>query len=145
MAPPMDYCSAPWRTFRRQRTRKRISTLMLITFRTNCVTSKRTFSPWCATCTKSPVESRPTGTCHWSKDFLRGSSIHYRKQLICEQECIPVGCVPVAHWPYARVCFPGGVCFPGLLLWGVSPSWGGVCFPGGWWWYPSMHWGRPPC
>ena len=24
-----------------------------------------------------------------------------------KQECIPVGCVPAARWPYARVCFPG--------------------------------------
>ena len=43
-----------------------------------------------------------------------------------KQECIPVGCVLAAHWPYARVCFGGcllrGVC---LLLGGVYP-WG-VC------------------
>ena len=35
------------------------------------------------------------------------------------QECIPVGCVPAARWPYAGVYFPGGVC-----------SWGGL-LPGG--------------
>ena len=28
---------------------------------------------------------------------------HYFKQ-----ECIPVGCVPAARWPYAAVCFLGG-------------------------------------
>ena len=68
VAPPMAYCSAPWRSFKRQRKWKRNSTLELITFRTNYVTLKRTFSPWCVTCTKSPVESRPTGTFHWSKN-----------------------------------------------------------------------------
>ena len=33
-----------------------------------------------------------------------------------KQECIPVGCVPAAHRPYARVCFPGGggVCSRGV-------------------------------
>ena len=33
------------------------------------------------------------------------------KQIHCitKQECIPVGCVPAARWPYAGVCFPGGV------------------------------------
>ena len=35
------------------------------------------------------------------------------------QECIPVGCVTAAHWPYAEVCSRGV-------------------------WYPSMHWGRHP-
>ena len=30
-----------------------------------------------------------------------------------KQECIPVGCVPAAHWPYAGVCFLGG---GGLVL-----------------------------
>ena len=55
----------------------------------------------------------------------------------CKQECIPVGCVPAAHWPYAVVCFPrgvgcllpGGVCSRGGLLWGVSAP-GGVCSRG---------------
>ena len=41
-----------------------------------------------------------------------------------QQECIPVGCVPAAHRPYAGVCFPGG-----FLLWGVSAL-GGVCSEG---------------
>ena len=36
-----------------------------------------------------------------------------------KQECIPVGCVLAAHWPYARVCFRGGVCSGGCLLRGV--------------------------
>ena len=60
-----------------------------------------------------------------------------------KQECIPVGCVSAAHWPYAGVCFPGGctyswggvlspggcVCPRGCLLWGVSAQ-GGVCSRG---------------
>ena len=45
------------------------------------------------------------------------------------QECIPVGCVPTAHWPYAAVFFPGGgVCLvPGGSAW----SWGGLPGLGG--------------
>ena len=84
-----------------------------------------------------------------------------------QQKCIPVGCVPAAHWPYAGVCFSGG---GGGLLWGgvvpgprgVCSCWGvptlvgsapggcllwGVCswgMPGPGGWHPSMHWGRPP-
>ena len=76
-----------------------------------------------------------------------------------KQECIPVGCVPAARWPYAEVCSRGG----GFWSWGVCSGPGGVCSgPGrvsaprgrGWGvsglggvWsgvYPSMHWGRPP-
>ena len=45
-----------------------------------------------------------------------------------KQECIPVGCVPAAHRPYAGVCFPGGVSDLG----GVCLVWEGVCMvPGG--------------
>ena len=64
-----------------------------------------------------------------------------------EQECIPVGCVPAAHWPYTGVCFRGGGCLlRGGLLRGVSALvgvssggvsalgvcllWAGVCFGG---------------
>ena len=41
-----------------------------------------------------------------------------------EQECIPVGGVPAAHWPYAGVCFRGG------CLLGVSAP-GGCLLLGG--------------
>ena len=59
---------------------------------------------------------------------------------ILEQECIPVGCVPATRWPYARVCFWGGVCSGGagvcsrgcLLRGGVCS--GGVCSRGGGGW-----------
>ena len=62
---------------------------------------------------------------------------------LAKQECIPVGCVPATHWPYARVCFQGGVCsWGGVFPRGVSAL-GGVFFLGGGW-YPSMHWGRYP-
>ena len=68
-----------------------------------------------------------------------------------KQECIPVGCVPPARWPYLAECSarggvcsrgvsaPGGVCSGGCLLPGGVCSWGGM-------WHPSMHWGRhaPP-
>ena len=76
-------------------------------------------------------------------DFVPHGSIHLevlRRQHINDgifgkQECIPVGCIPVTHWLYARVCFPegcllwgclllGGVCSRGCLLWGNVYSWG---------------------
>ena len=48
-----------------------------------------------------------------------------------KQECIPVGCVPAAHWLYAGICFPGG----GLSgpRGGVSGPRGGVSGPRGVW------------
>ena len=64
----------------------------------------------------------------YSQTFLEGK---------WKQECIPVGCVRAAHWPYAGVCFWGGcllrgcVCSRGCLLWGGSApgvsALGGVC------------------
>ena len=60
-----------------------------------------------------------------------------------QQGCIPVGCVPATHWPYAGVCFlggcllQGGVCSqgvsaPGGVLWGGGVcSWGCVSAPVG--------------
>ena len=71
-----------------------------------------------------------------------------------QQECIPVGCVPAAHWPYSRVwlrgggmsaaggcllrggvcsrgdVYSGGVCSQGLSAWGGVCSQGGVCSGG---------------
>ena len=54
------------------------------------------------------------------------------------QDCIPVGCIPPACWPYllASTAWGGCVCF-----W-VSLVLGGCLLRGVW--YPSMHWGRPP-
>ena len=54
------------------------------------------------------------------------------------QECIQVGCVPAARWPYAGVCLPGGSApegAGGMSAWGVSTPRGcllpgGVCFRG---------------
>ena len=58
-----------------------------------------------------------------------------------KQDCIPVGCVPPARWPYLSACsVPGGLCPGGSLSWGVSVpgglcprgvSAGGVSVPGG--------------
>ena len=49
------------------------------------------------------------------------------------QECIPVGCVPTAHWPYSLVvCLPWGGC--GWLQVGGGGGWLQV---GGWW--PTPH------
>ena len=47
-----------------------------------------------------------------------------------EQDCIPVGCVPPARWPYLPACFVGG----GVCLWGVSTFLGDICFFG---WVPA--------
>ena len=65
-----------------------------------------------------------------------------------KQECIPVGCVPAAHWPYAWVCFLGVGCLllgGGCLLLGVPPYWGGASFggvpPS---WGGLLLWGVPP-
>ena len=58
------------------------------------------------------------------------------------QECIPVGCVPAAHWPYAGVCFGGGVsasggCWPllhgGVWSRGFCLVWGDLSHSGGVW------------
>ena len=81
---------------------------------------------------------RPSPKFVWNSDrflddnclVLKGS-VHSHRQ----QECIPVGCVPAARWPYAGVCFPGGVLSlggvssGGCLLQGVSAL-GGVCYGG---------------
>ena len=49
---------------------------------------------------------------HASRNIWNRRQVHFYN----EQECIPVGCVPAAHWLYAGVCF-----------WGVSaPGGGGV-------------------
>ena len=55
-----------------------------------------------------------------------------------KQECIPVGCVPAAHRPFAGVFFlggclpgPGGVCLVLGGVWGL-PGWG-VGWVGVWW------------
>ena len=51
------------------------------------------------------------------KGIFKSLTIHQIANEICmhskqnfqhKQECIPVGCVPAARWPYAGVCFPGG-------------------------------------
>ena len=81
-------------------------------------------------------------------------------RLVIKQECIPVGYVPAAHWPYAAVCFwgvsvprgsdprgvsaLGGVCSQGLggvsALGGVW-SWGCLLLVGG---VHSRGWGLLP-
>ena len=68
---------------------------------------------------------------------------------ISKQECIPVGCVPAARWPYAGGLLLGGVCswevsalrgvsalsgvsaLVGCLLLGDVCSWGGCLLLGG--------------
>ena len=93
------------------------------------------------------------GTIYWMNFMTIDTYTHIHlhlseRELKSEQECIPVGCVPPAHWPYLPACSArGGV--PGL---GGSAWSGGKCLVrgsargcllrGGW--YPSMHWGRHP-
>ena len=64
-------------------------------------------------------------------------------QTVCKQDCIPVGCVPPACWPYLPACPVQGVSAPerGVSTLGRYLLLGGCLLPGG---YPSMHWGRPP-
>ena len=97
--------------------------------------------------------SGPRERCHFST----------KQEKQKEQDCIPVGCVPPACWPYLPSCTAqggacsGGVSAPGggacsqgeacLLQRGVC-SWGrGGLLPWGGllWGYPNMRWGRPPC
>ena len=58
--------------------------------------------------------------------------------IIYEQDCIPVGCVPPACWPYALhrggVPGPGGVLGPGGCTWS-----GGVPRPGGCTWSRGVY------
>ena len=69
-----------------------------------------------------------------------------------QEECIPVGCVPAARWPYAGVCFrgEGGCLLPGgYLHWGGSGVgrcllWGGlVLLAGGGLVLPARGGGSP--
>ena len=86
--------------------------------------------------------------------LLRTITQTINSNIIIKQDCIPVGCIPSACWPYLPACTAqGGVCLlrGGLLLGGLLQGGlllGGVYFPGGVCfqrvWYPSMHWGRPP-
>ena len=65
------------------------------------------------------VKAGPHETCAAGTSFHSFFCWHKNHD---ELECIPVGCVPAACRPYARVCFPGG-----CLVWGV------VCLvKGGW-------------
>ena len=50
--------------------------------------------------------------------------LNERLNNLVKQECIPVGCVPAAHWPYGG---GGSPCERG----GVLPARGGVSLPGG--------------
>ena len=62
---------------------------------------------------------------------LKKEIILVLRWLQLEQECIPVGCVPAARWPYAVVCFLGGVC-PGAGVCSQGGlSWGGGLLLGG--------------
>ena len=80
-----------------------------------------------------------------TKHFILHFALFSAKHFLRRQECIPVGWVPAARWPYAGVCLlggmsalggcllPGGVCSGGAsALGGVSANrgvsaLGGVC------------------
>ena len=56
-------------------------------------------------------------------------------KLSLKQDCIPVGCVPPACWPYLPACSAlGGVCSGGVPALGDVPGLGGVPAPGGCTW-----------
>ena len=75
---------------------------------------------------------------HWSFSLNVFTQFSDKKYYILKrQDCIPVGCVPSARWPYLPACSaPGGVCSGGCLLpggvcsRGVSAPRGGVCWRG---------------
>ena len=48
-----------------------------------------------------------------SEEILDKSLKH---EVGAKQECIPVGCVPAAHSPCAKLCFPAGGCLPQCIL-----------------------------
>ena len=83
----------------------------------------------------------------WKKCCWQSSLEHWNnvvgetKEIDVLQECIPVGCVPAAHWPYAAVLPGGGVLFgPG----GGSAWSGGVLLgPGGGGGLPGPGGGSP--
>ena len=61
-------------------------------------------------------------------------------EIINKQECIPVGCVPAARWPYTAVCSRGGVCSGGCLLQRGGGAW---CEGGCQLWGECLLWGVP--
>ena len=80
----------------------------------------------CKNITLATTSLRPVKTTLLSDEFWRDLTCNRQwsketSQSFVVQECIPVGCVPAAHWPYAAVFFPGG----GL------PGPGGVCLARG--------------
>ena len=76
-----------------------------------------------------PGGDPPDGHCcrwyasYWNA-FLLSINLH-------KQECIPVGCVPPAHWPWGCICPGGCTCLGGCTCpRGVPARRGGTC-PGG--------------
>ena len=103
---------------------------------------------------------------HWSSVSTQTLQIKLRSQTISQwltwsvkksiskQECIAVGFVPAAHWPYAggglpgRGCLlPGGSPWQGVLPSGGSPCRGGSPWQGGspWWVVSLAGGGIPAC
>ena len=89
------------------------------------------------------VLSRPVPNTHNTSQNVWRHKISKHETGICKrkstQECIPVGCVPPAHWPGGGGCMTrggvwlGGVCLTqGCLTWGgcLTRGKGGV-WPGG--------------
>ena len=91
-------------------------------------------------CARSQLHKLPSQWKHRTASFSpvekSMESIHYTNHF--QQVCIPVGCVPAAHWRYPGrgVCYrgmsaTGGVCYGGCLLPRGCLPLGGVC-----------HWGE---
>ena len=69
-----------------------------------------------------------------------------KREINSKQDCIPVGCIPPACWPYLPACTAQGGAWSqgvsalgGCLLQGECLLWGGVCSRG----VPAPGWGLP--
>ena len=92
-------------------------------------------------------------------DFPLEQTHHWMSKYPSKQDCILVGCIPPACWPYLpEFTAQGGACSKGSLVPGGACSlvgclvlgegcllWIRCLVRGGGVWYPTMHWGRPPC
>ena len=89
--------------------------VILINPRLNEPVCKRPIPHWVTCDSKSWMDSIGSWTSLWTarvtdldsdldSDYNLFKLIWYWKAFYTGQECIPVGCVPPAHWPYLIVC-----------------------------------------
>ena len=78
------------------------------------------FITWYVWCSDYHLSATPASLLWLRQNCLVWAFSLISNKPILRQECIPVGCVPAARWPYAVVCSPGGgVCSEGV---GVIPA-----------------------